>query len=67
MWGFISTIQDWFNDFSERRRLVRSFNLSARDAFVSSLAPTLLECSISIGESSYRHAFSKFLAGGFRI
>jgi hypothetical protein len=31
------------------------------------LAPTLLESSISIGESAYRHAFSKFLAGGFRI
>ena len=67
MWNFISTIQDWFNDVSERRRLVRNFNLSAREAFVSSLAPTLLECSISIGESAYKHAFSKFMAGGFRI
>lgn len=67
MWSFISTIQDWFNDFSERRRLVRNFNLSAREAFVSSLAPTLLESSISMGESAYRHAFSKFMAGGFRI
>lgn len=67
MWSFISNMQDWFNDFSERRRLVRNFNLSARDAFVSSFAPTLLECSISRGESAYRHAFSKFMAGGFRI
>jgi hypothetical protein len=67
MWSFVSNIQDWFNDFSERRRLVRNFNLSARAAFVSSLAPTLLECSISIGESAYRHAFSRFMAGGFRI
>jgi hypothetical protein len=67
MWSFISNIQDWFTDFSERRRLVRNFNLSARDAFVSSLAPTLLESSISMGESAYRHAFSKFMAGGFRI
>jgi preprotein translocase subunit SecD len=32
MWSFISNIQDWFNDFSERRRLVRNFNLSAREA-----------------------------------
>jgi hypothetical protein len=31
------------------------------------MAPTLLECSISVGESAYRHAFSKFMAGGFRI
>ncbi len=67
MWNFISNIQDWFNDFSERRRLVRNFNLSARDAFVAKLAPTLLEGSISMGESAYKHAFSKFLAGGFRI
>ena len=67
MWNKLSFITDWFNDFTERRRLVRNFNLSARDAFVSGLAPTLLECSISIGESAYRHAFSRFMAGGFRI
>jgi hypothetical protein len=67
MWSVFSSIQDWFTDFSERRRLVRNFNLAARDAFVSNMAPTLLECSISVGESSYRHAFSKFMAGGFRI
>ena len=67
MWSLVSSIQDWFNDFSERRRLVRNFNLAARDAFISSMAPTLLECSISVGESAYRHAFSKFMAGGFRI
>jgi hypothetical protein len=67
MWSVFSSIQDWFSDFSERRRLVRNFNLAARDAFISSMAPTLLECSISVGESAYRHAFSKFMAGGFRI
>jgi hypothetical protein len=67
MWGAFSIITDWFNDFNERRRLVRNFNLAARDAFVSGLAPTLLESSISVGESAYRHAFSKFMSGGFRI
>ena len=67
MWNRLSFIVDWFNDFSERRRLVRNFNLAAREAFVSGMAPTLLEASISIGESAYRHAFSKFMAGGFRI
>ncbi len=67
MWNKITFIVDWFNDFSERRRLIRSFNFSARDAFVSGMAPTLLESSISLGESSYRHVFSKFMAGGFRI
>jgi hypothetical protein len=67
MWSRFSFIVDWFNDFNERRRLVRNFNLAAREAFVSGMAPTLLEASISIGESAYRHAFSKFMAGGFRI
>ena len=67
MWRYLSTIQDWFSDFSERRRLVRNFNLSAREAFIRKQAPTLLESSISMGESAYRHAFSKYFAGGFRI
>jgi len=67
MWNRLAFIVDWFNDFSERRRLIRNFNFSAREAFVSGLAPTLLESSISVGESAYRHAFSKFMSGGFRI
>ena len=67
MWGAFSIITDWFNDFNERKRLVRNFNLAAREAFVSGLAPTLLESRISVGESAYRHAFSKFMSGGFRI
>lgn len=67
MWRTFSFISDWFNDFNERRRLVRHFNLAAREAFVCGVAPTLLESSISSGYSPYRHAFSKFLAGGFRI
>jgi hypothetical protein len=67
MWSRFSFIVDWFNDFNERRRLVRNFNLAAREAFVAGMAPTLLEASISVGESAYRHAFSKFMAGGFRI
>ena len=67
MWGITDKIIDWFSDFSERRKLVRTFNLSAKDAFIIGVAPTLLESSISRGESSYRHAFSKFMSGGFRI
>jgi hypothetical protein len=67
MWRTFSFVTDWFNDFNERRRLIRNFNLAAREAFVSGVAPSLLEASISIGESSYRHAFSKFMSGGFRI
>jgi len=67
MWNRLSFIVDWFNDFSARRNLTRNFNLSAREAFVSGVAPTLLESSVSIGESAYRHVFSKFMSGGFRI
>lgn len=67
MWGSVDFIVNWFNDFSERRRLVRSFNRSAKQAFISGVAPTLLETKISNGDSAFRHNFSKFLGGGFRI
>lgn len=60
-------ILDWFQDRSERNRLVRSFNDSARHAFVAGQAPTLLKASISRGEKSYRHQFSNWLNSGFRI
>ena len=60
-------ILDWFRDRSERAKLVRSFNESARSAFVSGIAPTLLKASISKGESSYKHQFSNWMNTGFRI
>lgn len=60
-------ILDWFFDRSERANLVRSFNESARNAFVAGIAPTLLKASISKGESSYKHQFSNWLNTGFRI
>jgi hypothetical protein len=60
-------IIEWFNDRSERGKLVRSFNESARDAFVRGIAPTLLKSSISKGERSYKHQFSDWLNSGFRI
>lgn len=56
-----------FQDRSERNRLVRSFNDSAKHAFVAGLAPTLLKASISRGEKSFRHQFSNWLNSGFRI
>lgn len=62
-----NTILDWFRDRSERNKLIRSFNESARDAFVAGKAPTLLKASISKGERSYRHQFSNWLSTGFRI
>jgi hypothetical protein len=62
-----SNIIEWFNDRSQRSKLIRSFNDSARNAFVIGIAPTLLKASISKGESSYRHHFSDWLNTGFRI
>ena len=59
-------IIDWFNDRSERENLRRSFNKAAKEAFIYGVAPTLLEANISRGDSSYKHAFSKFYSG-FRI
>jgi hypothetical protein len=67
MWHRIIAISEWFGEMQERHRLVRDFNKSAKHAFIGGLAPTLLEVKITIGDSSYKHAFSKFLAGGFRI
>lgn len=63
-WNNIIT---WFKDRSERAKLIRSFNESARNAFVAGIAPTLLKASISRGDRSYRHQFSNWLNSGFRI
>lgn len=62
-----NNIIDWFRDRSERAKLVRSFNESARNSFVAGIAPTLLKANISKGESSYKHQFSNWLNSGFRI
>ena len=62
-----NAILEWFQDRSERNKLIRGFNESARNAFVSGIAPTLLKASISKGEKSYKHQFSNWLNTGFRI
>jgi hypothetical protein len=67
MWYKIVQIADWFGEMSERYKLIRDFNKAAKDSFISGQAGTLLEAKITWGESSYRHAFSKFMGGGFRI
>lgn len=67
MWYKIIVIAEWFGEMGERYKLVRDFNKAAKNAFVLGKAPTLLETKISKGESAYRHAFSKFMGGGFRI
>ena len=67
MWYKVVQIADWFGEMSERYKLVRDFNKAAKDSFINGQAATLLEAKITWGESSYRHAFSKFMGGGFRI
>lgn len=62
-----SRLIDWFRDRSERRELIRSFNYSAKKAFVAGDAPTLLKASISKGERAYRHQFSNWFKTGYRI
>jgi hypothetical protein len=58
---------EWFADFRERYNLVREFNKSAKNSFIAGQAPTLLEARVTVGSAQFRHAFSKFLGGGFRI
>ena len=62
-----SSILSWFKERSERNDFLNQFNESAKMAFISGQTDTFLKASVSMGNSSYRHAFSKFLAGGFRI
>ena len=60
-------VVEWFRDRSEKQNLVRSFNLSARNAFINGDAPTMLQASISKGCREYKHQFSSWLNTGFRI
>jgi|TARA_B110000967_G_scaffold75456_1_gene78094 hypothetical protein len=67
MWSKIIEIKEWFGEVSERYQLVKSFNRTAKYSFISGTSPTLLEAKITKGDSEYRHAFSKWRGGGFRI
>ena len=60
-------VVEWFRDRSEKQNLVRSFNLSARNAFINGDAPTMLQASISKGCREYKHQFSSWLNTGFSI
>lgn len=62
-----NNLLDWFHDRTERYKLVRSFNQSAKKAFISGIAPTLLKSKISKGNKAYRHQFSSWLNSGLRI
>lgn len=60
-------IRSWFSDVRERNRFLKEWNKSAKDAYISGAVPTLLEARTTIGSLDYRHEFSKFMAGGFRV
>lgn len=60
-------VVEWFQDRSERQNLVRSFNSSARNAFINGEAPTMLQASVSKGCKEYKHQFSAWINTGFRI
>ena len=67
MWYKIIEITEWFGEMAERYRLVKDFNRAAKYSFIQGVAPALLEVKITRGESAYKHAFSKWMGGGFRI
>jgi len=67
LWHRIINVKEWFGEMAERYRLVRDFNKAAKMSFITGEAPTLLQARITKGGGDNRHAFSRFLAGGFRI
>jgi hypothetical protein len=64
---YIYEIIGWFGKMSDRQKTIQNFNISGKKAFISGVAPTLLEVSISKGDPNYKHQFSKWFGGGFRI
>lgn len=67
MWYKIMEVKEWFGEMSERYLLVKDFNKAAKNSFIVGVAPTLLEAKITKGDADYKHAFSKWRGGGFRI
>jgi len=66
--AFWNRIVDWFRDLSERERLLKEFNESARYAFSSLEVSTLLNAMTKAGDPNYRHECSNlFLRSGFCI
>lgn len=67
MWHKIMVISEWFGEMGERYKLIKDFNRAGRNSYIAGFAPTLLEAKITSGEGAYKHAFSKWMGGGFRI
>lgn len=60
-------IRGWFSDIRERARFLREWNRNAKEAYVSGMIPVLMEARITVGCFEFRHEFSKWMAGGFRV
>ena len=60
-------ISEWFDNYGERTKLIKSFNNNAKDSFVRGETPTVLKASSSKGISQNRHSFSSLFNTGFRI
>ncbi len=67
MWYKLLQLADWFGEMSDRYKLIRDFNSSAKKSFISGNAKTLLEAKVVSGDSNFKHAFSKFFGSGIRI
>jgi hypothetical protein len=66
MWHKIMMISEWFGEMGERYKLIKDFNRAGKNSYISGFAPTLLEAKITSGEGAYKHAFSKWMGGGFK-
>lgn len=64
MW---ENIRGWFSDIRERARFLREWNRNAKDAYVAGIIPVLMEARITVGCTDFRHEFSRWMAGGFRV
>ncbi len=60
-------IRNWFTDLRDRNKFLREWNTSAKEAYIAGIIPILMEAKTTIGTLDYRHEFSKFMAGGFRV
>jgi hypothetical protein len=67
MWYKIIEVTEWFGEMAERYKLIKDFNRAGKNSFITGTAPTLLEARITVGDSNYKHAFSKWRGSGFRI
>jgi hypothetical protein len=60
-------IRGWFSDIRERYRFLRDWNKNAKEAYIAGMIPILMEARTTIGTLDYRHEFSQWMAGGFRV